>query len=477
MILAATNRPHALDAAMRRPGRLDREIEIGIPTREGRLDILLRALKKHIVDFDNPVCTQGDAEEKHNPESSSRTTSSPASSSFVDVDTNDRALTRADVAEVASLAHGYVGADLLLVVREAALASVHRVYTNQLLHQQQQQQQHQQQQQQHQQQQQLLHFDEEAGKAPNRNTHRESLLTRGDLFAGLAAVRPSAMREVAVDVPEVRWSDIGGQQSVKDRLKEAFEWPLEDPEIFSRLGVPPPKGILLYGPPGCSKTLLAKALATESSRNFIAVKGPELFSKWVGDSEKAVREVFRKARAAAPSIIFFDEIDSIAVARGSGGGESVADRVLTQLLVELDGVETLKDVTVLAATNRPDIIDKALLRPGRIDRILYVSPPDAESAAEIFRIECRRMKVEATVLAEENVAKIGQLAGDKGLSGAEIAACCREAALKAMHENLNAQEVQLAHFVSAFEEVKPRITKAMLDFFKKYQEESGLSSA
>jgi len=277
-------------------------------------------------------------------------------------------------------------------------------------------------------------------------------------------------------VPDVRWSDVGGQVEVKARLQEAFEWPLLHPELFSQLGVPPPKGILLYGPPGCSKTLLAKALATESSRNFIAVKGPELFSKWVGDSEKAVREVFRKARAAAPSIIFFDEIDAIAASRGSGGGDEVVERVLSQLLVELDGVQPLVNVTVLAATNRPDILDKALLRPGRIDRVLYVSPPDLESTKEIYKIEFRKMSVSANAKSEEGLSQISAASYSKRFSGAEISAVCREAALRALTENVDAEEVTLRHLLDAVEATQGRISPSMLDFYENYQKVNGLTN-
>lgn len=245
------------------------------------------------------------------------------------------------------------------------------------------------------------------------------------------------------------------------------------------MGVPSPKGVLLYGPPGCSKTLLAKALATESSRNFLAVKGPELFSKWVGDSEKAVREVFRKARAAAPSIIFFDEIDSIAAARGGGGGggaDQAVERVLSQLLVELDGVDQLTDVTVLAATNRPDILDKALLRPGRIDRALYVSPPDEISTGEILQIEFRKMSVDEELTKIEVRAQLAKIAHAKRLSGAELSACCREAALLAMADDSNAQYVTFSHLKRAFESAEPRISQQMIEFYENYQKSCGMSA-
>jgi SpoVK/Ycf46/Vps4 family AAA+-type ATPase len=307
VVLAATNLPNQLDPALRRPGRFDREIEIGIPTAVGRAEILSLAL-----------CGM------------------------------PHGLSPSQQEHVASVTHGFVGADIKALCREAALTALKR------------------------------HQHTCGDTVGDVSTLR---VDATDFNAALSVVRPSAMREVLIEVPKVYWRDIGGQHDVKKRLQEAVEWPLKHPEAFQRLGITPPKGILLYGPPGCSKTLMAKALATECSRNFIAVKGPELFNKYVGESEKAIREIFRKARAAAPSIVFFDEIDSIAVARGGADGDRVGDRVLNQLLTELDGIQPLKQVTVLAATNRPDILDPALLRPGRIDRVLYVSPPDFDSYA------------------------------------------------------------------------------------------------
>lgn len=292
-------------------------------------------------------------------------------------------------------------------------------------------------------------------------------------MAAFRQVRPSAMREVSIDVPKVRWEDIGGNAVIKQKLKQAVEWPLKHPEAFQRLGIRPPKGILMYGPPGCSKTLVARALATESGLNFLAVKGPELFSKWVGESEKAVRQVFQKARAAAPSIVFFDEIDALAARRGSGGddsGSSVSDRVLTQLLTELDGVETLKDVVMVAATNRPDMIDKALLRPGRIDRIVYVPLPDKNAREEIFKIH-----LNDTPLGDDVV--MGDLAENTEMfSGAEITALCREAALMALQEDIESNEVLRRHFDEAFRAVKPRTSRELIEMYRKYQNESGVHS-
>ncbi|NXA89752.1 SPAT5 protein, partial [Melanocharis versteri] len=340
LVLGATNRPHALDAALRRPGRFDKEIEIGIPNAQDRLDILQKLLKKV-----------------------------------------PHSLTAEQLAQLADSAHGYVGADLAALCKEAGLYALRRVL----------------------------------GKRPglwDTAVAGSVMIAFNDFLQGMNDVRPSAMREVAIDVPKVSWSDIGGLEDVKLKLKQAVEWPLKHPESFIRMGIQPPKGVLLYGPPGCSKTMIAKALAHESGLNFLAVKGPELMNKYVGESERAVREIFRKARAVSPSILFFDEIDALAVERGnSSGAGNVADRVLAQLLTEMDGIEQLKDVTILAATNRPDMIDKALLRPGRIDRIIYVPLPDAATRREIFKLHFQSMPVSDEVCLAELVERTHKYSG------------------------------------------------------------------
>ncbi|XP_055856177.1 ribosome biogenesis protein SPATA5 [Episyrphus balteatus] len=288
-----------------------------------------------------------------------------------------------------------------------------------------------------------------------------------DINDALSQVKPSAMREVLIENPNVKWTDIGGQDDLKHKLKQAIEWPLLYPEKFTRLGIKPPRGILMFGPPGCSKTLIAKALATESKVNFLSIKGPELFSMWVGESERAVREVFRKARQVAPSIIFFDEIDAIGGERGSeGGGTSVKERVLTQLLTELDGVNILKDVTIVAATNRPDMIDKALLRPGRIDRIVYVRLPDAESRREIFKIKLKKMPLAEDVSLDELVART------EGYSGAEIQAVCHEAALKVLENDFDAQSVSWKEFEETLKTVQPRTSPELLRLYDDYLKQS-----
>ncbi|KAF7653632.1 hypothetical protein LDENG_00080660 [Lucifuga dentata] len=287
LVLGATNRPHALDPALRRPGRFDKELEVGVPGVAERADILQKQLSL--------VPCSATAEE---------------------------------LTHLADAAHGYVGADLAAVCKEAGLRSLRRVLQG-------------------------------SHQPSDQQLKGKVTVTLQDLQWAMSVVKPSAMREVAIDVPKVRWSDVGGMEEVKLKLKQAVEWPLRHPEAFTRMGIQPPKGVLLYGPPGCSKTMIAKALANESGLNFLAVKGPELLSKYVGESERAVREVFRKARAVAPSIVFFDELDALASERGSSSGSGgVGDRVLAQLLTEMDGIEQLQDVTVLAATNRPDMIDK-----------------------------------------------------------------------------------------------------------------------
>ncbi|XP_046513475.1 ribosome biogenesis protein SPATA5 isoform X2 [Equus quagga] len=340
LVLGATNRPHALDAALRRPGRFDKEIEIGVPNAQDRLDILQKLVRRvpHL-------------------------------------------LTKAELLQLANSAHGYVGADLKALCNEAALYALRRVLKKQ-------------------------------PNLPDSKVAGLVKITLNDFLQGMNDIRPSAMREVAIDVPNVSWSDIGGVENIKLKLKQAVEWPLKHPESFIRMGIQPPKGVLLYGPPGCSKTMIAKALANESGLNFLAIKGPELMNKYVGESERAIREIFRKARAVAPSIIFFDELDALAIERGSSSGAgNVADRVLAQLLTEMDGIEQLKDVTILAATNRPDRIDKALMRPGRIDRIIYVPLPNAATRREIFNLQFHAMPISNEVDLDELILQTDSYSG------------------------------------------------------------------
>ncbi|KAM9794936.1 ATPase family gene 2 protein homolog A [Neosynchiropus ocellatus] len=392
LVLGATNRPHALDPALRRPGRFDKELEVGIPGAAERADILKKQLK----------CV-------------------PCSASAE------------EVTRLADAAHGYVGADLAAVCKEAALHAIKRVLGS-------------------------------THQPSDLRLQGEVTVTLPDLQWAMTLVKPSAMREVAIDVPKVRWSDVGGMEEVKLKLKQAVEWPLRHPEAFTRMGIQPPKGVLLYGPPGCSKTMIAKALANESGLNFLSVKGPELLSKFVGESERAVREVFRKARAVAPSIVFFDEIDALASERGSSSGSGgVGDRVLAQLLTEMDGVERLGNVTVVAATNRPDMMDQALMRPGRLDRIVYVPLPDAPTRREIFGLQFRNMPVACDVSVDDLVTRTERY------SGAEITAVCREAALLALQEDIKAQEVQTRHLEAALVLVKPRIPDSLIQLYLDYQ--------
>ncbi|XP_012877565.1 PREDICTED: spermatogenesis-associated protein 5 [Dipodomys ordii] len=399
LVLGATNRPEALDAALRRPGRFDKEIEIGVPNAQDRLDILQKLLQRvpHL-------------------------------------------LTEAELVQLANDAHGYVGADLKALCIEAGFCA-------------------------------LRSFLKKQPNLPDSKVSSLVKITLNDFLQGMKNIRPSAMREVAIDVPNVSWSDIGGMENVKLKLKQAVEWPLKHPESFIRMGIQPPKGVLLYGPPGCSKTMIAKALANESGLNFLAIKGPELMNKYVGESERAVREIFRKARQVAPSIIFFDELDALAVERGSSSGSgNVADRVLAQLLTEMDGIEQLKDVTILAATNRPDRIDKALMRPGRIDTIIYVPLPDGATRKEILTLQFRSMPISNEVDLDELVLQTEKY------SGAEIIAVCREAALLALEEDFKVKCIMKKHFTQALRTVTPRISESLRQFYEHYQKKSGLHS-
>lgn len=389
LIMATTTKLDFVDSSLRRPGRLDMEFEIYVPTPSMRTEILIKLLSKI-----------------------------------------PNTLLHEDIQNISFVTHGFVGADLYGLCSKAIINAVKCQQKDKTM------------------------FD------------NEPKVTMTDFHYALITTKPSAMKEVLVEVSNVRWSDIGGQKDLKLKLKQAVEWPLRHPEAFVRMGITPPRGILMFGPPGCSKTMIAKALATESKVNFLNIKGPELFSKWVGESEKAVREVFRKARQVAPSIIFIDEIDALGGERGSssnGSGSNVQERVLAQLLTELDGVTTLGSVTLVAATNRPDKIDKALLRPGRLDRIIYVGLPDEETRREIFNIKLKKMPI-----AKEEVNNEDLVSLTEGYTGAEIQAICHEAAMKALEENLDATVVKKEHFIAAFKTVTPRTPASLLKIYEDY---------
>ncbi|MHA1271225.1 MAG: CDC48 family AAA ATPase [Candidatus Helarchaeota archaeon] len=394
IIIGATNRPNSIDAALRRPGRFDREIEIGIPDVNGRKEILL-------------------------------------------IHTRGMPLSNVNLDEIARRTHGFVGADLAALCREAAMFSLRKILSE-------------------------INLDEKI--IPNHILQKLKV-SMDDFNEALKRLEPSALREVIVEIPNVHWEDIGGLDDVKNELIKAIEWPIKYSEVFERLGIRPLKGILLFGPPGCGKTLLAKAVATESEANFITIKGPEVYSKWVGESEKAIREIFRKARLSAPSIIFFDELDAIAPKRGLYGGSQVYESVLNQLLAELDGIESLKGVAIIASTNRPDIVDYALLRPGRFDKLISVYPPDEEARKKIFQVHLKNMPladdVDLNALASQTV----------WFSGADIENICREAGMKAINENIDIEKIEMRHFQEALKEIQPSLSLDIIRQYDKFAEE------
>ena len=388
VVIAATNRPDSIDPALRRPGRFDREIEIGIPDEEGRLQVL-------------NIHTRGMPLDK-----------------------------KVDLKKISKTTHGFVGADLEVLCKEAAMRSLRRILPE-------------------------INLDEEK---VSKEILQKIKITSEDFTDALKEVRPSALREVLVQIPNVSWDDVGGLDKLKEELREAIEWPLKHKEAFEYAHVKPPKGVLLYGPPGTGKTLIAKAVATTTESNFISIKGPELLSKWVGESEKGVREIFRKARMAAPCIIFFDEIDALVPRRGSGGSDShVTENVVSQILTEIDGLEELNNVLIIGATNRLDMVDPALLRPGRFDRIIEVPNPDAAGIEMIFKIHTKDKP-----LAEDiDLKKISEMAN--GLSGAEIEDVCNRAALQGIKRFVEKNEksvktikITQQDLIDAVDKVKPQ---------------------
>jgi transitional endoplasmic reticulum ATPase len=388
VVIAATNRPDSIDPALRRPGRFDREIEIGIPDDEGRFDIL--SIHTRGMPIDEKV----------------------------------------DLKQISKTTHGFVGADLEVLSKEAAMRSLRRI---------------------------LPEIDLDEDKISSEILQKIEI-TSEDFRDALKEVRPSALREVQVQIPNVSWDDVGGLDELKEELREAVEWPIKHKEAFDYVDVETPKGILLHGPPGTGKTLIAKALAKMTESNFISIKGPELLSKWVGESEKGVREIFRKARQAAPCIIFLDEIDALVPRRGSGGSEShVTESVVSQILTEIDGLEELHNVLIVGATNRLDIVDDALLRPGRFDRIIEVPNPDAKGRQNIFEIHTKKKPLASDV----DIAKLVELTD--GFSGAEIAAVANRAAIAALKKYVggksqNVKDIKISQqeLIDAIDKVRPR---------------------
>ena len=391
IVIAATNRPNALDPALRRPGRFDREIEIGVPDAKGRLEIL-------------------------------------------QIHTRNMPLKDVDLKWLASVTYGFVGADLEALCKEAAMSALRRV---------------------------LPGISWKKLKELPPEVLEKLKVTKQDFKNALKMVEPSAMREVLIEIPNVRWSDVGGLEEVKELLKEVVEWPLKYPEAFKRMGIKSPTGVLLYGPPGSGKTLLAKAVANEAGANFISIRGPEVFTMWVGESERKIREIFRRAKQVAPAIIFFDEIDALAPRRGLEVGTRVTETVVSQILTEMSGLEELHNVVVIAATNRPDILDPALLRPGRFDRQILVPAPDKKAREEIFRIYTKKMPIAKDVDIKKMAAET------EGYSGADIEAVCREAGLNALRKDIKAKQVTKKDFELALKKIKPSITPQMIKFYER----------
>ena len=388
VVIGATNREEAIDPALRRPGRFDREIEIGVPDRSDRIEIL----QIHVQNM--PLADDINLE------------------------------------SLADRMHGFVGADVNALCKEAAMRALRRYMPD------------------------LTTEDEiPPGIMEQMQVRRE------DFEEALKEIEPSSMREVLVELPAVSWSDLGGLGSLKQELIEAIEWPLKQPEKFRQMGVRPPKGVLLYGPPGTGKTMIAQAVANETAANFISVRGHQMLSKWMGESEKAIREIFRKARQVSPAIIFFDELDSIAPMRGTDEGSHVMERVVNQLLSELDGLEALKDVVVIAATNRPDILDPALLRSGRFDRMLLVGPPDKLGRHEILKIHAAAMPKAEDV----NLEELAELT--EGYVGSDLNALCREAAMLALRQE--GEKVEMKDFREALRKVRPSVEENMVSYYER----------
>jgi transitional endoplasmic reticulum ATPase len=397
IVIAATNRPNAIDPALRRPGRFDREISIGVPDKKGR-DAIFKIHTRNM-----PLAKD------------------------------------VKIEQLSKVTHGFVGADVSALTKEAAMNVLRRH---------------------------LPDINPKEDTPIDEEILSKLRVTDKDFRESLKIVRPSAMREVLVESPNVAWEDVGGLDDVKQELKEAVEWPLKYPASFSRMGIRAPKGLLLYGPPGTGKTLLAKAIANESEANFIQVKGPELLSMWVGKSEEGVRKVFEKARQVAPCIVFFDEIDSLAGRRGQETGTKVTERVLNQLLAEMDGIEDLTNVVVIAATNRPDMLDPALLRPGRFDRMLLVKPPQKKEREQILKIHTKDKKMPLA----KDVDLKGMAEKTEGYVGADLEALAREAAMLALRKDIKAKYVEKKHFDEAMKKIKASVSKGDLEKYQQIEE-------
>jgi transitional endoplasmic reticulum ATPase len=416
VVIGATNRPEALDPALRRPGRFDREIIIGVPDRNGRKEIL------QIHTRGMPLVNEENIKDKK-----------AKKEDIVNLD------------GLADITHGFVGADLEALCKEAAMNSLRRVLPK-------------------------INLEEET--IPSEVLENLQV-KKGDFTEAYKNIDPSALREVFVEIPDVKWSDVGGLEEVKQELREAVEWPIKFPQSFAKMGIKPPKGVLIFGPPGCGKTLIAKAIANESEANFISVKGPEILSKWVGESEKGMRQIFKKAKQSAPTIVFFDEVDAITSMRGLEVGARVGERVLNQLLTELDGIEELHNVMIIAATNRPDLIDTALLRPGRFDKVLLVPAPDDDARLEIFKVHTREMPLDEDVDLKRLVGR------SEDYAGADIEGLCREAAMLAIREalkegaDLENKKVSSNHFSQAMKKIRPSLSKEVMKsyggFLKRFE--------
>ncbi|HME55135.1 MAG TPA: CDC48 family AAA ATPase [Candidatus Lokiarchaeia archaeon] len=393
IIIGATNRVNSIDPALRRPGRFDREIELSVPDMDGRYEVL--QIHTRAMPLDEDV----------------------------------------NLRQIAAITHGFVGADIAALCREAAMHSLRAILPR-----------------------------VELDKPIPDEILFELKVTKEDFDSALNNVEASAMREVLIEIPNVKWDDVGGLDATKRSLIEAVELPLKNPGLFERAGIREPSGVLLYGPPGCGKTLLAKAVATESEANFITVKGPEIFSKFVGESEKTLREVFRKARTAAPAIIYFDELDAIAPRRGGDFGSQVYENVVNQILAEMDGIEERRRIIILGATNRPDIIDEALLRPGRFDSLVYVDPPDRESRLKILQIHTKKMPI-----ADDVSAYLELIANNtEGYSGADLENLVREAGMNAIREKGgNLDTIDRVHFETAFNSSVPSLSEDLIKSYEK----------